>query len=560
MTDLILGNAWPRSVHRLPGRPFGVGPPTRSTIVGALALQARAIPETPYLTQIGPEPSTLTYAAAHAAVQRRAGLLMAAGLGRGDRVGVLGYNSAELALAVLAVLEAGGVAVLLSPHDPADRVARQVAFTEAAWLLHDGACASAAHACPSPRRMWSFQDLASACQPDSLGVGARPAPTDAALIFFTSGTTGAPKAVVQSHLAVAQNAWSLVEHHRLRPGTRLLCVLPLHHVNGLEFTILAVLLGGGHTVLSQGFDAFRFWPTVREHNIHIASLVPNLLRLLASRPELRGPESVPLDYVVSAAAPLSVAIAREAWERLDLRIVQGYGLSEVTNFSCLMPRDLSTADYSGWMLQGRRTSVGPALPNQVVEVHDGEALAAPGTQGEIVIRGPCVMSGYLHNPSATDEAFRGGWFHTGDLGYWLPDSAGRPFVHVSGRTREIAKRSGTLVSLLELDEILASIPGVADAGCVGFANTWVDEEIGALVVPQAGSTLTAQGVIHHCRRSLPFAATPKQIKFVKQIPRTPSGKIRRAEIAEHFAEYRERLFVEPRTKANPAGPAAQGDV
>jgi long-chain acyl-CoA synthetase len=317
----------------------------------------------------------------------------------------------------------------------------------------------------------------------------------------------------------------------------------MHHVNGLEFTLFAALRGGGHTVLARGFDGLRFWPAVRAHGIHIASLVPNLLGLLAERPGLRGEGALPLRYAVSAAAPLSVGLAGRAWERLGLRVVQGYGLSEVTNFSCLMPADLSEEDYRRWMLAGRKPAVGPALPGQEVDVGGG---AAPGEEGEIVIRGHGVMSGYLDNPAATAEAFRGGWFHTGDLGYYLLDGRGRKYFHVSGRLREIAKRGGTLVSLPEVDEVLASLPGVRDAGAAAFANAWVDEEVAAVVVPEPGAALTPEAVTAHCRRALPYAATPKVIEFVEAVPRTASGKIRRPDIAARFAGMRERLFVEGR--------------
>ena len=272
--------------------------------------------------------------------------------------------------------------------------------------------------------------------------------------------------------------------------------------------------------------------------------MPNLLRLLASRPGLRGEGPLALRYVVSAAAPLSTNVAREAWEGLRLRIVQGYGLSEVTNFSCLMPTGLDASEYERWMLGGRRTPVGPALPGQEVEIRNGRHATAPDVEGEIVIRGPCLMSGYLNDPAATEEAFHGGWFHTGDMGYWLPGKMRNKYIHVSGRKREIAKRSGVLVSLLELDEVLTSIEGVADAGCASFINTWVDEEIAALVVVQAGAVLTEDRVIESCRTVLPFSAVPKRVKFVAEVPRTDSGKIRRLEIADQFVGYREHLFVE----------------
>jgi len=350
-----------------------------------------------------------------------------------------------------------------------------------------------------------------------------------------------PKAVVQSHYALAQNALSLARHHRILRGMNLLCVLPLHHVNGLEFTILGVLCGGGHTVVCRGFDGLKFWTLVEEHRIEIASLVPNLLRLLADRPALRGGRGKSLRYAVSAAAPLSIAIAESAWSRLGLRIVQGYGLSEVTNFTCVMPPDLSVEEYERWMTKGRRTSIGPALPGQEVRI-DVEA----GEEGEILIRGNSVMSGYLHNEQATEEVFSGGWFHSGDLGYAIADGAGRQFIHVSGRVREIAKRSGAMINLLEVDEVLGTIPGVSDFASAAFANKWVDEEIGAVVVKEPDSSVTEESVLEYCRQRLPFTESPKAVVFVEDVPRTATGKVRRAEIASHFAAHADRLFVDRR--------------
>ena len=160
---------------------------------------------------------------------------------------VLGPTSIDFALAVLAVLEAGGVAVLLNPLDPPSRTAMQIDLVEADFMLYDLACAAVAGACVGNRRAWSFEEFERPSRQRELIRRAPPAPTDAALVLFSSGTTGTPKAIVQSHYAVTQNAWSLVEHHRIQPGTRLLGVLPLHHVNGLEFTLLAAMLGGGPT-------------------------------------------------------------------------------------------------------------------------------------------------------------------------------------------------------------------------------------------------------------------------------------------------------------------------
>lgn len=548
MSDLLLGHDWVRPVHHLPGQSFGVGPLEHSTLVGALARHAADRPDSPFLTEIGDSSlPTLTYRDALIKVQKRVAVLCAWGIRRGERVGILGANSADFVLAVLAVLETGAVSVFLNHKDPAARIASRAEFAGVRFLLHDSASVASAEACASVERICSLDELARlAASAEDAPALPPPKPTDAALIFFTSGTTGMPKAVVQSHFAVARNALSLVAHHAIRPGRRFLCVLPLNHVNGLEFTILSVLMGGGHTFLARGLDPLRFWSILDDNQIHVVSLVPNLLRLLAGRPKLRAGRASQLHYSVSAAAPLSTAIAESVWTQLGLRIVQGYGLSEVTNFSCTMPTDLTDSEYERWMLRGRRTSIGPALAGQEVRILANEDFAQPEQEGEVVIRGHCVMSGYLHNDAATAAAFEGGWFNSGDQGYFLKDDSGRPFIHIAGRIREIAKRSGAMVNLLEIDELLASLPGIADAACTAFPNKWVDEEIGAVVVPEPGVELDPDQIMEQCLRTLPFHEVPKAILFAGEVPRTATGKVRRTELANRFSTYEDRLFVEPK--------------
>jgi acyl-CoA synthetase (AMP-forming)/AMP-acid ligase II len=214
-----------------------------------------------------------------------------------------------------------------------------------------------------------------------------------------------------------------------------------------------------------------------------------------------------------------------------------------------MPAEIGDAEYERWMMHGRRTSIGPALPGQEVRILSGGGdFAGPEQEGEVVIRGHCVMSGYLHNERATEQAFEGGWFHSGDLGYFLEDGRGRKFMHIAGRIREIAKRSGAMVNLLEVDEVLAALPGIADAACTAFPNRWVDEEIGAVVVREAGAGLDSDEIIAQCRRVLPFAEVPKAIVLVDQVPRTATGKVRRGELAQRFSGLEDQLFVERNEK------------
>jgi long-chain acyl-CoA synthetase len=211
-----------------------------------------------------------------------------------------------------------------------------------------------------------------------------------------------------------------------------------------------------------------------------------------------------------------------------------------------MPTALNDAEYERWMLKSRRTSIGRALAGQEVAIQAEDGLASEAIEGEVLIRGHCVMSGYLQDPSSTAHAFRGGWFHTGDLGYYLESDQGHKYFHISGRLREIAKRCGAMVNLLELDEVLASMPGVNDAGTAAFANHWVDEEICAVLVVGPSRSFTEQDALEYCRRLLPYSETPKAVRFVDRVPRNSVGKIQRNMIAEQFRHLSTTHFVKQR--------------
>jgi acyl-CoA synthetase (AMP-forming)/AMP-acid ligase II len=359
-------------------------------------------------------------------------------------------------------------------------------------------------------------------------------PSADALFFGTSGSTAVSKLVAQSHANIAVNAEAVRRHHGLGRGDRMLGCLPIHHVNGLHFTIFATLASGAEAVLAHSFDPFGYPELIERFRPRLASVVPSILEALLAT--WRRPH-VPDDfaYFVSAAAPLQTRTARAVAVTLGARVLQGYGLTETTNFSTAVPNDLPREVDRRLAYDADIPSIGTALYGNEVAVlrPDGEA-ADPGEVGEICMRGWNVMNRYAGNDEATREAFRHGWFHSQDLGFFVDDGdTGRRFFYISGRAKNIAKVRGESVSLEEMDRVLLALPQVWDAACVSIPHRLLGEEVVATVVCEPDlSDLDLQTAL---RAVFAPSVVPGRIVRLPAIPRTPTGKIRRGELAERVA-------------------------
>jgi acyl-CoA synthetase (AMP-forming)/AMP-acid ligase II len=258
-------------------------------------------------------------------------------------------------------------------------------------------------------------------------------------------------------------------------------------------------------------------------------VVPTILEVLSDTWRGAAPPSE-LAYFVSAAAPLTARTARRVVDRLGVPVIQGYGLTETTNFSTTLPTDLPQDVYRRLVLDADIPTIGSALDGNEMAVldRDCERLAA-GETGEVCMRGHNVMSRYAANPEATEAAFKGGWFHSGDIGYAVEDEAtGRTYFVLTGRIKNIAKVSGESVSLEEMDRVLRAAPEVVDAACVALPHRLMGEQIVAAVVlsgAEDGVDLRA-----HLGETFPPAVLPRRIVRLDSLPRTPTGKIIRREL------------------------------
>lgn len=510
-------------------RPVFVEPPT----VGALlAAQARREPGRALLLRPGSPP--VTYGGLHERVAALGAEWTALGLEPGDRVAVILPSGLELAVTLLAIMAAGGVAVPLNNRLRPQELLSPLRDTAPRFLVTDGegeapAPELFAAPVPCPSAGWGAPGLealrvAARREGQRAPVAPHPAaagPEAPALILHTSGSTGRPKGAVLTHRNLLANAGQVVAAHQLVPTDVALCVLPLFHINGLVVTLLAPLLSGGSVVLPRRFEASAFWGWVEAHGVTWFSAVPTILSRLLSEPPPRRDALARLRFARSASAPLPTAVMEQFEARFGIPVIESMGMTEAAGQVTSNP-----------LPPARRKpgSVGIAFGNQVRVVDDSGRPVDPGITGEVTVKGASVFGGYLDRPEADREALREGWLYTGDLGHL--DAEG--YLFLTGRRKEIINRAGEKIAPREIEEVLHRLPAVEIACAVGVPDALYGEEIAAFLGLRAGHTLQAAEVTAFCREHLAGFKVPRQIFFLDEFPRGPNGKVQRRGLLELY--------------------------
>ncbi|MEP6802065.1 MAG: MupA/Atu3671 family FMN-dependent luciferase-like monooxygenase [Acidobacteriota bacterium] len=453
------------------------------------------------------------------------------GVGRADRVAVVLPNGPEMATAFLAVSMAG----VCAPLNPGYRA------NEFRFLLPDlGARALIVSAGDetSPARL-AARELAIPifeARPavdsgaggftltgDSTGPPASPGSPDAddlALVLYTSGMTSRPKAVPLSHRRICISAHNIAVALELTPGDRCLNVMPLFHAHGLIIALLSSLTAGGSVVCSGGFSAEDFFASVRDARPTWYTAAPTIHHaVVESAPEYRGIlRGHGVRFIRSSAAFLPANVKAGLEREFACPVIEAYGMTECTQITS-NPR---TPD-------GRREgSVGvPAGPTVAVLDETGRVLP-PGDAGEVVVRGPAVVTGYLSNPAADQSAFFDGWFRTGDQGVLSADG----YLTLTGRLKEIINCGGEKLSPYEVDEVLMDHPAVSQAVAFGVAHPTLGEDVAAAVVLRGGAVATETELRDFAATRLADYKVPRQILIVAEIPKSATGKLRRVGLAE----------------------------
>ena len=374
----------------------------------------------------------------------------------GDRVALLLPNGPDFIVQYFGIMAAGAVAV------PVNTVLKE---PEIAYILKDSGAAAVV-------------GTGGLTRLDNGGAG--PAAGEAAAIIYTSGTTGFPKGAVLTHRNYLFDVENTVAAIGMNAGDRFLCFLPLFHVNGQVVTVLSPLWAGGSMVLMEKFAPKEFFELISRHRCTAFSGVPSVYSVLLNLPDSARYDLSSLKFCICGAAPMPVEVFHAFEAKFKAHILEGFGLSEGTCVSTVNPPP-----------PGKRKigSIGLPLPGQELAIVDAEDRPlGPGEIGEIVVRGGNVMSGYWNNPAATQEALRGGWLHTGDLG--TRDEEG--YYTIKGRKKEMIIRGGENIYPKEIEEALYSHPKIAEAAVVGLPDRRWGEEVAAFIVLKEGAR-RAQG-------------------------------------------------------------------
>lgn len=504
--------------------------PTVRQLAELLNERAAAAPDKTFLFS-EPDGRQFSYAEFNSAVGRAASLLASHGIRKGDVVSLLMPNSAEYIIAYFACWKLGALAgpvnSLLKEHE----IEFVVNNSEArAILLHSEfqeRVDSIRENLPHVLSVIQFDDEAAATSGSSTPASLTLPdinPEDDAIIIYTSGTTGKPKGCLLSHGNVVANARQISQWLHFTESDRLLTIMPLFHMNAVSVTTMAALCAGGSTIVSPRFSASKFWEIISHYDVTSFGSVATMLSILLNTypdgvPE--GLQTEQLRFAMCGSAPVPAEVMKSFEETFHCRVIEGYGLSESTCRSTFNPPDE----------RRRPGSCGLPIGNEMKVVDDDDNEVPNGDLGEIVLRGENILKGYFKNPEATANAFRGGWFHTGDVGYRDNDG----FYFIVDRKSDMIIRGGENIYPREIDEVLYQHPAVAAAATIGIPDPLYVEEVAAFIVLKDGMEVSEAELVAYCKSELADYKCPKSIRFVPDIPKGPTGKLLKRELARLFA-------------------------
>jgi long-chain acyl-CoA synthetase len=458
-----------------------------------------------------------TYGRLRDQVARMRGCLVARGVAPGDRVAIMAANNWYFVSAYLAVLGVGAIAVPLNPQSPPPEIEHELRVVGARLTLVG----------PSGRQVVTAVDAAALPGYEgSVGVGdlldGEPSPLvdrgldDVAVLLFTSGTAGAPRAAMLTHGNLTGNIAQILANPERPEGVDevALCVLPLFHVFGLNALLGVTLHVGGTVVLVERFDPHSTLEAVAEHGVTVLTGVPTMWAGWAGLRDATPDAMATVRLAVSGAAALDPRVRRAVRERFGIDLTEGYGLTEA-----------SPAVTSGLGHDAPDGSIGVPVPGVSVRLVDTEGEdALVGDPGEIWVKGPNVFPGYWHDDEATRAALTpDGWLRTGDIA--VVDDDG--FLSLVDRAKDVIIVSGFNVFPAEVEDVLARHPAVEAAAVVGVPHPHSGEAVKAFVVVADGADVDEDALIDHAGLSLARYKCPSTITFVDELPQGVTGKVLR---------------------------------
>ncbi|MFE2599671.1 4-coumarate--CoA ligase family protein [Streptomyces sp. NPDC059396] len=528
------------------------------------AVGASGVLGTPGAGGDGLPPTSLTYAQLDRLHRQIAAGFADAGVRKGDVLALHSPNTIAYPAVFYAATRAGASVTTTHPLATPEELATQLRDSSARWIvtvspLLDVVRRSAElvggiqeifvsdRAADGHRSVLDMAMAASAGEaaaPDAGPDVAIDPGEDIAALPYSSGTTGLPKGVMLTHRSIATNLAQLEPVMPMGPGDRILAVLPFFHIYGLTALMNAPLRHGATVVVLPRFDLDQFLAAIERHRINGLYVAPPIVLALAKHPAVARYDLSSLDYILSAAAPLDARLAAACSARLNLPPVrQAYGMTELSPGTHVVPLS-AVGPPAG--------TVGKLLPStemRIVSLDDPDLDTGPGTEGEILLRGPQVMKGYLGRPEATAEMIDAdGWVHTGDVG--TVDADG--WLFVVDRVKELIKYKGFQVAPADLEAVLLTHESIADAAVIGVYDSDGNEVPKAYVVrrPGAGALTEGDVMAYVAERVAPYKKV-RRVEFTGSVPRAASGKILRRELRDR--EERNREVGEAR-EVGPRGP------
>jgi oxalate---CoA ligase len=501
---------------------------------------------------VAPDRQPLTYRRLLSQVEVTIRALSAAGLGRNDRVAIVLPNGPEMAVTFLAVASCATCAPL-NPAYKEEEFDFYISDLNARALIVASGMESAARAVAKKRGIPIIELTAPAAAEAgvfTLGGGEAPVArdlnvarsSDTALVLHTSGTTSRPKIVPLTQANLCRSASNIASTLALSGKDRCLNVMPLFHIHGLIGAVLSSITAGASVVCTSGFDPEKFygWLDAFQPTWYTAAPTIHQAVLARSAANRATIDRRPLRLIRSSSAALPRHVMKDLEEAFHTQVIEAYSMTEASHqmtSSPLAPRPRKPG------------SVGVPAGPEVAIMDDAGRLLPTGAVGEVVIRGPNVTKAYENNPKANQSSFTNGWFRTGDQGRFDADG----YLFLTGRLKEIINQGGEKIAPSEVDEILTQHPAVAQAVTFPLPHPTLGEEVAAAVTLKRGAKATERELRDFAAGRLAEFKTPRQIVFVDEIPKGPTGKLQRIGLADKLADVlaakRQANFVAARTPA-----------
>ena len=483
-------------------------------------------------------------------VNRLANSLVKLGIGKGDRIGMLQVNCNQFIETYFAAAKLGAIFVPLNFKAKADELTYMIANAEAKILFvgsrYLDMVDSMIPGLPTVKACivvdgiadgkQSYEDLISSSSPDEIITEIED--EDITILMYTAGTTGRPKGVPLTHSGFSSYILDNVEPANPEIDERNLLTVPLYHIAGIQ-AMMAAVYGGRTLVLMRQFEVKQWMELVQKEQASRAMLVPTMLKWVVDDPDFNTYDLTSLKVITYGAAPMPFEVIKKAIKELPwVRFINAFGQTETAStITALGPEDHvleGSEEEQDKKLKRLTSSIGKPLPDVEVKIVDSNNTALlPGEVGEIIAKGPRIMTGYWKDDEKTSQVLTDdGWLRTGDKG-WIDEDG---YIYLAGRGDDMIIRGGENISPEEVEDVLYAFPKIEETAVIGVPDPEWGQEPRAIIVLKDGEDATEKEVMEHCRSKLAGFKRPRSVIFVESLPRNQMGKLLKNEIRAKFGQ------------------------